>query len=86
MIEYAKIAGDKKLLNKIKEYSVKNFFVDTNCPTNYEPSGTDFISSCLAEAGLMAMVLDDIQFNKWLYNFSPTFEKTKFNNIINPLR
>ena len=30
------------------------------------------------------MVLDDIQFNKWLYNFFPTFEKTKFNNIITP--
>ena len=84
MIEYAKIAGDKKLLNKIKKYSIKNFFGDTNCPTNYEPSGTDFISPCLAEAGLMAMVLDDIQFNKWLYNFFPTFKKTKFNNIITP--
>ena len=26
MIEYANIADDKKLLNKIKEYSIKNFF------------------------------------------------------------
>jgi hypothetical protein len=25
-----------------------------NCPLNYEPSGTDFLSPCLAEADLMA--------------------------------
>ena len=32
MIEYAKIADDKALFNKIKDYSIKNFLGDTNCP------------------------------------------------------
>ena len=84
MIEYAKIADDKALFNKIKDYSIKNFLGDTNCPVNYEPSGTDFLSPCLAEAGLMSLVLDNKEFNKWLYKFLPSFNERKFRNIINP--
>ena len=49
MIEYAKIADDKVLFERIKEYSIKNFLSDINCPVEYEPSGTDFLSPCLAE-------------------------------------
>jgi hypothetical protein len=84
MIEYAKIADDKALFNKIKDYSIKNFLEDTNCPVNYEPSGTDFLSPCLAEAALMSLVLDNKEFNKWLYKFLPSFNERKFRNIINP--
>ncbi len=84
MIEYAKIADDKALLEKIKEYSIKNFLGDTNCPVNYEPSGTDFLSPCLAEAGLMSSLLDKRKFNKWIYKFLPSFDKKNFSNILNP--
>ena len=37
-------------MKAIKEYSIKHFSYDKNCPVNYEPSGTDFLSPCLAEA------------------------------------
>jgi len=84
MIEYAKVANDEELLNKIKSYSIKNFLGDRNCPVSYEPSGTDFLSPCLAEAALMSIVLDKIRFNKWLYKFLPSFDKRNFSNIINP--
>tara|TARA_A100001011_G_scaffold396201_1_gene493440 strand:- start:280 stop:1332 length:1053 start_codon:yes stop_codon:yes gene_type:complete len=84
MIEYAKIANDEALFNKIKSYSVENFLGDSNCPVGYEPSGTDFLSPCLAEAGLMSLILDNREFNKWLYKFFPSFEKSNFSNIINP--
>ena len=40
MIEYSKVANDNLLFNKIKEYSIKNFLGDINCPVQYEPSGT----------------------------------------------
>ena len=83
MIEYAKIANDIALLNKIKDYSVKNFLGDTNCPVSYEPSGTDFLSPCLAEAGLMSLLLDTKEFNKWIYKFLPSFDERNFGNIIN---
>ena len=84
MIEYSKVANDKILFNKIKDYSIKNFFGDTNCPVSYEPSGTDFLSPCLAEAGLMSSILNRKEFNSWLYRFFPSFNKKKFGNIINP--
>tara|TARA_B100001063_G_scaffold149043_1_gene139078 strand:- start:1113 stop:1772 length:660 start_codon:yes stop_codon:yes gene_type:complete len=83
MIEYAQAANDKALFNKIKEYSIENFLGDVNCPVSYEPSGTDFLSPCLAEAGLMSLVLDNDEFNEWLYKFFPSFNKKNFGNIIN---
>ena len=84
MIEYSILANDKTLFNKIKNYSIKNFMGDTNCPVSYEPSGTDFLSPCLAEAGLMSLILDNNEFNSWLYRFFPSFNENKFGNIITP--
>ena len=83
MIEYAIIANDIDLLNTIKEFSIKNFLKDTNCPVNYEPSGTDFLSPCLAEAGLMSFILDSKEFNNWIYKFFPSFDEKDFGKIIN---
>ena len=84
MIEYAKVANDIKLYNRIKDYSIKNFQGDINCPVTYEPSGTDFLSPCLAEAALMSLLLDNGEFNKWFYKFFPSFDERNFGNIINP--
>ena len=84
MIEYSIAANDKLLFNKIKEYSIKNFLVDVNCPVQYEPSGTDFLSPCLAEAALMSQILEKREFNEWLYKFLPSFDEGIFGNIINP--
>ena len=84
MIEYSKVANDNLLFNKIKEYSIKNFLGDINCPVQYEPSGTDFLSPCLAEAALMSQILEKREFNKWLYKFLPSFDESSFGNIINP--
>jgi hypothetical protein len=38
---------------------------------NYEPSGQDFLSPCLAEADFMRRVLDKQAFRKWLSGFLP---------------
>ena len=84
MIEYSKVANDNLLFNKIKEYSIKNFLGDINCPVQYEPSGTDFLSPCLAEAALMSQILEEREFNNWLYKFLPSFDERSFGNIINP--
>ena len=84
MIEYSKVANDNLLFNKIKEYSIKNFLGDINCPVQYEPSGTDFLSPCLAEAALMSQILEKREFNEWLYKFLPSFDERSFGNIINP--
>ena len=84
MIEYSKVANDNLLFNKIKEYSIKNFLGDINCAVQYEPSGTDFLSPCLAEAALMSQILEKREFNEWLYKFLPSFDESSFGNIINP--
>lgn len=84
MIEYSEVADDELLFNKIKEYSIKNYFGDINCPVQYEPSGTDFLSPCLAEAALMSQILEKSEFNKWVYKFLPSFNEKSFGAIINP--
>jgi len=84
MIEYSKVVNDELLYNKIKDYSIKNFFGDIKCPVQYEPSGTDFLSPCLAEAALMSQILEKREFNDWLYKFLPSFDEGSFGNIIKP--
>jgi len=71
MIEYALIANDTNLYNKIKDYSIKNFSFDTNCPVSYE-------------AALMSSILEKKEFNKWFKTFIPSLKEPEFNNIINP--
>ena len=66
MYEYAQKTNNEKLSNKIKEYSIKHFSYDKNCPVSYEPSGTDYLSPCLAEASLMSKILSEKEFNNWL--------------------
>ena len=39
---------------------------DRACPLNYEPSGQDFLSPCLAEADFMRRVLEPQEFAAWL--------------------
>ena len=84
MIEYAVESDDINLLNKIKDYSLKNFLNDQDCPVKYEPSGTDFLSPCLAEAALMSYLLEEKKFNKWFKKFIPSLKESEFKSIINP--
>jgi hypothetical protein len=44
---------------------------DRGCPIDYEPSGQDFLSPCLAEGDLMRRVLAQAQFAAWLGEFLP---------------
>ena len=84
MIEYALIAKDDYLYEKIREFSINNFYGDINCPISYEPSGTDFLSPCLAEASLMSLILEKEKFNIWFKKFIPSLKEPYFKNIINP--
>tara|TARA_B000000475_G_scaffold121325_1_gene98005 strand:+ start:2626 stop:3708 length:1083 start_codon:yes stop_codon:yes gene_type:complete len=84
MIEYALVARDDYLFEKIKEFSINNFYGDINCPISYEPSGTDFLSPCLAEASLMSSILEKEDFNNWFKKFIPSLKEPYFKNIINP--
>jgi hypothetical protein len=60
------------LVEKVREFHLK----DRDCPINYEPSGQDFLSPCLAEADLMRRVLTSADFSTWLTAFLPAIPRT----------
>ncbi len=52
--------------------TVKRFYLDDRrCPVDYEPSGEDFLSPCLAEADVVGRVLTPGEFARWLDGFLP---------------
>jgi hypothetical protein len=74
-LDYARARKNQKLeqllVSKIREFHLK----DRNCPINYEPSGQDFLSPCLAEADVMRRVLPPQEFAVWLTAFLPGIPK-----------
>ena len=57
---------------KVREFHLS----DRDCPIDYEPSGQDFLSPCLAEADLMRRVLPPAEFAAWLATFLPRLPTT----------
>lgn len=74
-LDYARATQDTEfealLLARAREY----FFRDASAPLNYEPGGEDFISPALEEAALMAKVLNEADFQKWLKGFLPDLRR-----------
>ncbi len=50
---------------------------DRNGPIDYEPSGEDFLSPCLAEADVMRRVLSPPEFAQWFAEFLPDLSRLK---------
>jgi len=67
--DWAIITNNIKVSELIKNRSLNFYYDDKNCPLNYEPSGADFLSPCLAEADLMRRVLAPNEFAQWLGDF-----------------
>ena len=67
--DWAIITNNIKVSELIKNRSLNFYYDDKNCPLNYEPSGADFLSPCLAEADLMRRVLAPNEFAQWLSAF-----------------
>jgi hypothetical protein len=60
------------IVAKVREFHLK----DRDCPINYEPSGQDFLSPCVAEADVMRRVLTPNEFAAWLKGFLPRLPVT----------
>jgi hypothetical protein len=69
--DWAGVAGDAGMRNLLTDAAQRFYGGDRNCPLNYEPSGQDFLSPCLAEADFMRRVLDTRTYGKWLTDFLP---------------
>lgn len=69
--DWAGIAGDAPMRVALTDAARRFYLNDRRCPLNYEPSGEDFLSPCLAEADFMRRVLDPPAFGRWLSAFLP---------------
>lgn len=63
--------GRPDVVAVIAEHAERFFAADTRYPLRWEPSGSDFLSPALCEAGLMQRVLEPARFAPWLARFAP---------------
>lgn len=69
--DYAVQSGNTELRQSLHEAGQRFYARDRNCPLDYEPSGHDFLSACLAEADFMRRLLPPKAFADWLREFLP---------------
>ncbi|MBV9577856.1 MAG: DUF2891 domain-containing protein [Chloroflexi bacterium] len=63
--------GEPALLEVLTRKAMGWFAADVDYPARWEPSGADFLSPALVEAELMAQLLPEGQFARWLEAFLP---------------
>jgi hypothetical protein len=71
ILDWARTAGDLEMAGLLDERIRTLYLADRDCPLEYEPSGHDFLSPCLAEADLLRRVLSPSEFAAWLGAFLP---------------
>lgn len=76
--DYAKYHQHEKLLLTIKNEALRWYANDQNCPYTWEPSGTDFLSPCMEEVGLMHRLLPPNEFLEWAQDFMPQLFDVNF--------
>jgi Protein of unknown function (DUF2891) len=85
ILDYARSTKNDSLAKLATESARKFFINDKSCPLNYEPSGEDFLSPCLAEADVMRRVLSRDEFAKWLKEFLPQIPTSASANWLQPV-
>ena len=71
ILDYARTTKHHDL-QALLESKIRAFYwKDRACPLNYEPSGEDFLSPCLAEADAVRRVAGKEEFAVWLSTFLP---------------
>jgi len=76
--DYATHAKNLPLQESIRINALRLFEKDMNCPFAWEPSGTDFLSPCMEEIGIMQRVMPQKEFIKWLKDFAPAMFNKNF--------
>jgi len=78
------MAPRPELEQVLRDAAVRFFAGDRGCPTAYEPGRSDFVSPCLEEAALMAMVMERAEYAPWLDDSLPPIDSDDFANLRNP--
>src|SRR5687768_17319574 len=72
ILDWARARGDRQF-ESLLTAKIEDFYLDDrDCPIEYEPSGEDFVSPCLAEADVVRRVLAAPKFAAWLGSFLPS--------------
>lgn len=69
--DWSVVSGNDAMRSLVDAKATEFYLMDRACPLNYEPSGEDFLSPCLAEADLMRRVLGPAEYGLWLRDFLP---------------
>jgi hypothetical protein len=77
VLDWARAAGDRGMQDLVSGRARAYYVDDQRCPLEYEPSGQDFLSPCLAEADLMRRVLSPADFALWMTVFLPQVPKVE---------
>ncbi len=70
-LDWAARSGDAEMAALVRDKALDFHGGDRDCPMAYEPSGEDFLSSCLMVADLMRRVMDKNKYAAWLSGFLP---------------
>ena len=84
MWDWAAVADDSAMRAILIDAAKRFYRNDRNCPIDYEPSGEDFLSPCLAEADFMRRTLDAASFDRWLSSFLPGIPATAGDDWLPP--
>jgi hypothetical protein len=82
--DWSAVAGDTELRDLLEAKAQQFYLADRNCPLDYEPSGHDFLSPCLAEADFVRRVLPAQEFARWLTIFLPQIGKSGSSDWLPP--
>lgn len=69
--DYAVYSKNEALRQSIAANAIRLYEKDQNCPFDWEPSGTDFLSPCVEELAIMQRVLPAKTFLAWTKKFAP---------------
>lgn len=82
--DWAGVSGDREMRAMLGDAARRYYLADKNCPLNYEPSGHDFLSPCLAEADFMRRVLAPAEFSRWLEGALPQIPRNGHREWLTP--
>ena len=82
--DWAQVTGNTQMRTLLTDAARRFYQQDKSCPLNYEPSGQDFLSPCLAEADFMRRVLERAAFSQWLTTFLPGIPKSASSTWLAP--
>jgi len=75
MLDYSRGSGEQEFAGLV-ERKIRDFYLrDLDCPIEYEPSGEDFVSPCIAEADAVRRILKPAEFAAWLGGFFPSLSR-----------